>query len=1178
MLDTLEERAAVRFRVGNQTAFSATDEMAPFQFALDHRFSAFEWFADRKGEQGICWSNLSASVREQIRDQAAARGILLTVHAPWQASVCSGGGPASLLESIDFARDVSAPIVVVHLEKPESLEQYAKALSRILSYALERGVRVALENTVETGPEDVNRVFRGLRDWGVPEAAYGLCLDIGHANVCQATRHDYVRFIDSLAPTVPILHAHLHENWGDADNHLLLFTGPSSRDPSGIRAVLERLVLRGFEGALILEVWPDPPERLLEARDRLEALAGEVIGGLRGQDAPVASATRPDPETLAELSDPSPRIDPAALEPFVRRIAKANEEHRSWLRRLEWVRDTLKDAGVRQSEDALAALGVYLHFVGSGAIQCQEDGGHHRPSHHAALALDIERQLLESEPRPALALARRILRWLPSHDAPFRRAEPLTRIRDLAHRNDIPKELKLEIKTTLQNKLHRSAGPEDLATSARLLQRLQGHSELPSDFLEELGTFHRELEEFFNANSLERELHLISPSVSDDERVLMLQLMACLERGSQDAGHQDEELSLNEKLRKRLAGSFWEAGDSLMQRKRTLDMKLEDRAFVVLGERIHRLEGTLETSSWVSSIKPLELALHHVALSGILEEHCLSLSEALEQWGTDSGPEDREHLLRLAALLALGRWVVTRAMDQMLLVLAGPAEQLGAVLGLPAERTSVFSEGEVRRSLVYQVSRVAELLTDRIRRDLGASAWQSVVPGTAVGQFVGVETLEALPPGPGPWIAVVGRAQGDETLPGSLSGALVLRELPLLSHFAIRARQAGVVMAAGGGEGDVPTALLGCRGWLQVGATGVALGEGDAPRAAMHHPEPMHVAGRAGVQAAVVAEDLRRLELIELEAATVERAGPKAYASRRLLELSRMPDAELSAPDGFVIPFGAMESTLGSVAQAADEYAGLVDRLSHAEGDVLAALCQRLHDLVLSLELPRSLFERLGGVLEKGRRYAVRSSGNFEDLAGYSAAGLHDSVIGVSPDHVGRAVLRVWASLHSVRAVVARREAGAAPRDARMAVLIQPLVSAEASFVMFTRSPFGRGHERAYVELAAGLGEVLTSASHEGSPLRVEVDKQTGEGEVLAFPTLPTALAAASGRQPEWRVVHYARVPWVTSRELRHRIIRQLAHAATALEHEFGGPQDAEGALVNGTLTMVQSRPTAAEG
>lgn len=55
---------------------------------------------------------------------------------------------------------------------------------------------------------------------------------------------------------------------------------------------------------------------------------------------------------------------------------------------------------------------------------------------------------------------------------PPRASTPLTRIRDIAHRNDIPHELKQEIKHTLQNKLHRNAGPEDLVATEVMMQRL----------------------------------------------------------------------------------------------------------------------------------------------------------------------------------------------------------------------------------------------------------------------------------------------------------------------------------------------------------------------------------------------------------------------------------------------------------------------------------------------------------------------------------------------------------------------------------------------------------------------------------------------------------------------------------------------------------------------------------
>jgi hypothetical protein len=55
---------------------------------------------------------------------------------------------------------------------------------------------------------------------------------------------------------------------------------------------------------------------------------------------------------------------------------------------------------------------------------------------------------------------------LPSFTEAYTASTPLTRIRDIAHRGDIPHELKQEIKHTIQNKLHRNAGPEDLVRSS----------------------------------------------------------------------------------------------------------------------------------------------------------------------------------------------------------------------------------------------------------------------------------------------------------------------------------------------------------------------------------------------------------------------------------------------------------------------------------------------------------------------------------------------------------------------------------------------------------------------------------------------------------------------------------------------------------------------------------------
>lgn len=57
-----------------------------------------------------------------------------------------------------------------------------------------------------------------------------------------------------------------------------------------------------------------------------------------------------------------------------------------------------------------------------------------------------------------------------------------------------------EIKHTIQNKLHRNAGPEDLvATQAMLARITKNPGEYSEAFVEQFKIFHHELKDFFNA-------------------------------------------------------------------------------------------------------------------------------------------------------------------------------------------------------------------------------------------------------------------------------------------------------------------------------------------------------------------------------------------------------------------------------------------------------------------------------------------------------------------------------------------------------------------------------------------------------------------------------------------------------------------------------------------------------
>ena len=98
--------------------------------------------------------------------------------------------------------------------------------------------------------------------------------------------------------------------------------------------------------------------------------------------------------------------------------------------------------------EGLAIISAYLYFINTGQIKC-EDHGHHRPCHQANLAysmfkvMDQELTQLNSETSKSNCHIIRLLKTqLPSFADQFTVSVPMTRIRDIAHRNDIPQELK----------------------------------------------------------------------------------------------------------------------------------------------------------------------------------------------------------------------------------------------------------------------------------------------------------------------------------------------------------------------------------------------------------------------------------------------------------------------------------------------------------------------------------------------------------------------------------------------------------------------------------------------------------------------------------------------------------------------------------------------------------------
>ena len=262
-------------RIGNQTAFAAKSSLEPFEFALEQGFEVFEFFPDRgpAGTAGWDERGMSLDEREYIRRAAELCGLALTVHAPLAFDPLREPSDVRFNSTVELARDIGAGLVNLHLDMSQGAEVFGRALLPALQATRQAGLQLALENTVWTGPEAFNTFFDWLRAHEPRLVRHvGMCFDLGHANLCAATLNDYCGFLDQLNADIPIIHLHLHENFGDRDSHLPLFTGPSRNNPAGILGLLERLQRRAFDGCAILEQWPHPPGLLVEARDRLQML------------------------------------------------------------------------------------------------------------------------------------------------------------------------------------------------------------------------------------------------------------------------------------------------------------------------------------------------------------------------------------------------------------------------------------------------------------------------------------------------------------------------------------------------------------------------------------------------------------------------------------------------------------------------------------------------------------------------------------------------------------------------------------------------------------------------------------------------------------------------------------------------------------------------------------------
>ncbi|MDH5453922.1 MAG: hypothetical protein OEX14_11270, partial [Paracoccaceae bacterium] len=175
---------------------------------------------------------------------------------------------------------------------------------------------------------------------------------------------------------------------------------------------------------------------------------------------------------------------------------------------------------------------------------------------------------------------------------------------------------------------------------------------------------------------------------------------------------------------------------------------------------------------------------------------------------------------------------------------------------------------------------------------------------------------------------------------------------------------------------------------------------------------------------------------------------------------------------------------------------------------------------------------------ERGIAFAVRSSALSEDSAQASFAGEFETVLDVHSDEMIQAAIQAVRLSRRSERVRAYSQAKGIDTAHDMAVVVQRLVRADVSGVLFTADPVTGSHAEMMGNFVYGFGEELVS----------------GEAEPYTF-----VLKRPKGQYDGPPVLkHFA---------------RSLYKLATRLEKDLGCPQDIEWAVDGGKLFLLQSRP-----
>lgn len=302
--------------------------------------------------------------------------------------------------------------------------------------------------------------------------------------------------------------------------------------------------------------------------------------------------------------------------------------------------------------------------------------------------------------------------------------------------------------------------------------------------------------------------------------------------------------------------------------------------------------------------------------------------------------------------------------------------------------------------------------------------------------------------------------------------------------------------------------------------------------------------------------------------ATLERVGGKGAS------LAHMAAAGLPVPPGFHITTAAYRKFVMENGLQADILAAVatvaIDRpttLEEASRQIERLFAQSIIPTDIAAAI-RTAYAQLG---KADLPVAVRSSATAEDLPEMSFAGQQETYLNMCGDAmVLDAVKHCWASLWTARAIGYRSRHTIAPDDVSLAVVVQQLIPADASGILFTANPLTGSHEQIMINTAWGLGEAIVGGQVTPDTVLVDkVSKKIIEQQISEKSVMTVRTSEGTREEP---------VPLDrrTQAVLNAAQAAELARIGIQIEDLYGQPMDIEWTLYQNRFFIVQARPITA--